>query len=336
MVACGGKVEETAETTEPTPESQEVNLYSHRHYDTDKELYKRFTEKTGIKVNVVKAKADQLIERLSVEGDESPADLLLTVDVGRLHKAKSMGLLQPVESEVLEANIPEHLHDSDHQWFSLTKRARVVVYNIDTVKPEELSTYEDLADPKWKGRILTRSSTNIYNQSLIASLIANNGEEATEAWAKGLVANFARNPKGNDRAQMRSVAAGEGDLAIVNTYYLGKLVDGDEADQEVAKKIAIFFPNQDGRGTHINVSGIGLTKSSKNKANAIKLMEFLSGEEAQKVFAQRNYEYPVKEGIASSELVAGWGEFKEDQLPLPQLGENGAAALQLADRAGWK
>ena len=255
--------ETQAEASKPQTSPGEVNVYSHRHYDTDKELFKKFEANTGIKVNVVKAKADQLIERLIAEAEHSPADLLLTTDIGRLYKAKSLNLLQACSSPILEQSISDNLRDVDNQWYALTKRARVIAYHQDRVKPEDLSTIEDLADPKWKGKILIRSSTNIYNQSLIASLIAHHGVEKTEAWAKGFVANFARNPKGSDRDQMRAVAAGEGDLAIVNTYYLGKLLAGDDADKAVASQIKIFFPNQKDRGTHINVSGVGLTRHAK-------------------------------------------------------------------------
>ncbi|MEM9445521.1 MAG: Fe(3+) ABC transporter substrate-binding protein [Verrucomicrobiota bacterium] len=316
--------------------AEEVNIYSHRHYDADKQLFEKFTETTGIKVNIVKAKADQLIERLLAEGEYSPADLLMTADIGRLHKARELKLLQAAESEYLKKNIPENLRDKDNQWFALTKRARVIAYHKDRVNPEDLSTIEALTDPKWKGKILIRSSTNIYNQSLIASMIAHHGVEKTEEWAKGFVANFARSPKGSDRDQMRAVVAGEGDLAIVNTYYLGILSNGDDKDKAVAEQIRIFFPNQGDRGTHVNVSGVGLTRYAKNKDNAIKLMDFLASAQAQSLFAQANFEYPVIDNIKSSELVESWGNFKEDTISLSQVGLYNEAAIKLSDRVGWE
>ncbi len=317
-------------------QEKEVNVYTHRHYDSDAKLFKQFTEETGIKVNVVKAKADQLMQRLKAEGKNSPADVLMTVDIGRLYKAKAEGILQPIQSEVLEKNIPSNLRDEDNNWFGLTQRGRVVVFHKDRVKAEELSTYEDLANPKWKERLLVRSSSNIYNQSLVASMIANSGEEKTLEWLKALVTNFARKPKGSDRDQMRAVAAGEADIAIVNTYYLGKLVHGNENDQEVAKQLKVFFPNQNTTGTHINISGAGVVKYSKNKDEAVKLLEFFAGEAAQKVFAQANYEYPVKEGVKSSELVSSWGNFKSDTVDLTKLGKYNKRAVMLMDIAGWK
>ncbi|MEM6820470.1 MAG: Fe(3+) ABC transporter substrate-binding protein [Verrucomicrobiota bacterium] len=317
-------------------EPGEVNVYSHRHYDSDKILFEQFTEQTGIKVNVVKAKADQLIERLKKEGENSPADVLMTVDVGRLTRAKDASLLQAFPDTGMLDNLPKHLVDEDSQWVALTKRARVVVYHKDRVEADELPDYEDLSDPKYQGRIITRSSTNIYNQSLIASILVHNGAEATETWANGLVSNFARDPKGNDRAQMRALAAGVADFAIVNTYYLGLLFAGPEVDKEIAAQLKIHFPNQSGRGTHINVSGAGITKSAKNIENAQKLISFLLSPTAQKIFAEVNYEYPILEGVEASRLVKSWGDFKEDTVSLNSVGAKGAEALKLADRAGWK
>lgn len=315
---------------------EEVNVYSHRHYESDEALFEEFTKETGIKVNVVKGGDDGLLERLKQEGDKSPADVLITADAMRLTRAKEMGLLQPIESEVLEEAIPAKFRDPEGEWYGLTKRARVIVYSKDRVKPEELSTYEELTDPKWKGRILTRSSSNAYNQSLIASQIAHHGEEKAEAWAKGLVENFARPPQGSDRDQVRAVAAGEGDLAIVNTYYMGILANGSDEDRAVAEKTAVFFPNQESTGTHVNISGGGVTRHAPHKENAVKLLEFLASDKAQKGFAEGTYEYPVKPGVDVAETVAAWGEFKEDDLPLEKIGEVGGNALQTADRAGWK
>lgn len=317
--------------------SEKINIYTHRHYDVDQQLFEQFTEATGIEVNVVKAKADQLIERLKSEGEGSPADLLFTVDIGRLHKAKTEGLLQPVDSPILEANIPSHLRDDDNHWFGLTKRARVIVYHKDRVDPSELSSYEALVDPKWQGRLVIRSSGNIYNQSLMASLIAANGAKASLEWAEGVVANMARRPKGNDRDQVKAIAAGLADIAVVNTYYIGLLLNSENPEEvEAGRQVKVFFPNQKDRGTHINVSGVGLTKGAPNAENAIKLIEFLSGPEAQQLFAEANYEYPVLPGVATADTVAQWGTFKEDKVPLSSLGEKNAEAVMLFDHAGWK
>ncbi|MEM0969622.1 MAG: extracellular solute-binding protein [Verrucomicrobiota bacterium] len=254
----------------------DLTLYSHRHYESDDALFQKFTEESGIKVNVVKAKADELIERLKAEGENSPADLFMTADAGNLQRAKSQGVLQTISSEVLDAAIPENLRDPDGEWYGITQRARVLVYAKDRNKPEDFSSYEDLADPKWRGQILVRSSSNIYNQSLMASIIAAHGEEKAEEWAAAVRKNMARPPQGSDRDQMRAVAAGLGDVAIVNTYYLGLLVNSDDPkDQEVGNSVAIFFPNQaeGDRGTHVNISGAGVTKYSKNVKEATQLLE---------------------------------------------------------------
>lgn len=318
-------------------EKQEVNVYTHRHYESDQELFKQFEEETGIKVNVINASADELIQKMSMEGEQSPADVLITVDAGRLERAKSQDLLQPIDSQVLENIIASHLKDADNHWFSLTKRARVIAYAKDRVNPEELSTYEDLASDKWDDKLLIRSSGNIYNQSLMASLIVHLGEEEAKIWAEAVVENMARSPQGNDRDQVKAVVAGEGDLAVVNTYYIGKLLNSDDPEEvKAGEQVGLFFPNQDGRGTHINVSGAGVAKYAPNKENAIKFIEFLVSEEAQKVFAHSNYEYPVNQAVAPAELLQEWGEFKEDTLNLSKLGENNKKAVILFDEAGWK
>lgn len=316
---------------------QEVNIYTHRHYAPDQELFAKFEKETGIKVNVVNASADELIMKMENEGAQSPADVLITVDAGRLQRAKEKGLLQAVNSEVLSKNVPTHLQDTDKQWFGLTKRARVIAYAKDRIDPSQFSTYEDLADPKWKGKILIRSSGNIYNQSLMASIIANLGEQSAFDWAASIVGNMAREPRGNDRDQMKAVIAGEGDLAIVNTYYLGKMLTSTDPEEvAVGEKIAVFFPNQGGRGTHINVSGAGVAKHSPNKDHAIKFIEYLSGAEAQKVFCSANFEYPVNPHVEISDLLKSWGTFKEDKLPLSKLGELNKEAVLTFDKSGWK
>ena len=246
-------------------ESKELNIYTHRHYEADQEIFNEFTKLTGIQVNVVSASADELLQKLELEGEGSPADILITVDAGRLYRAQEKGLLQPVESELLMSRIASNLRSPENYWFGLTYRARVLVYNKNSVDPSNLISYEDLMDPKWKGRIITRSSENIYNQSLLASIIANNGSEKAENWASSILSNMARPPKGNDRDQILAVASGEADVAIVNTYYLGILLnDANPEIQESAKRVGIFFPNQDDRGTHINISGAAVTKYAPN------------------------------------------------------------------------
>lgn len=315
----------------------EVNLYTNRHYDTDKLLLDKFEEQTDIQVNVLKGGSDELIEKITREGEDSSADLLITADAGRLHRAKSKGLLQPVENDTLFNNIPENLRDTENYWFGLTVRGRVIVYSEDRVDSSELSTYEDLTDDKWKDRILVRSSSNIYNQSLLASFIEIHGEEWATEWAAGVVENMARKPQGNDRAQATAIASGVGDIAIMNTYYLGKMLNSSNQEEvKVAKQLEIFFPSQETTGTHINVSGIGLTKHAKNKENAIKLMEYLSSVEAQEMFAQANYEYPVNPNVEPSELLSSWGEFKPQDINLSKLGEYNTKAYMIFNRVGWK
>lgn len=314
-----------------------VNVYSHRHYDVDQELYERFTELTGIEVNVVKAGADELIERLRSEGSASPADVLITVDAGRLQKAVDMNLLQVVKSEELDAAVPGHLRHPDGYWYGLTKRARVLAYSNDRVDRSELSTYEDLADPKWAGRIVVRSSSNIYNQSLMAAMIAANGVAAATEWAKALVNNMARKPEGSDRDQVKAVAAGLADIAIVNTYYLGKLLTSDDPDEVAAgRSVNLFFPNQNGRGAHINVSGAGVTAYAPHRDNAIRFIVFLTSVEAQERYAAGNFEYPVREDVAPADLVSSWGDFREDDVNLSVLGDLNIQAVIAFDKAGWK
>ena len=317
-------------------ENQEITLYTHRHYDTDKVVFEKFEEEYNIKVNVVKASADELIQKMESEGDQSPADLLITVDAGRLVRAKDKGLLQAANSEVLNQAIPAHLRDGENHWFGLTKRARIIAYDKNKVNPEELSTYEALTDPKWKGKILIRSSSNIYNQSLLASVIANASQEDAKNWASGLIQNFARVPKGNDRDQIKAILAGEGELAIVNTYYLGKLINSkDSLEIKAGNAVSVFFPNQNDRGAHINISGIGLAKNAPNKDNAIKFIEYLASKEVQEIFAETNYEYPVNPNANTSELLKSWGDFKEDNLPLSRLGELNKEAVIIFDEIEW-
>ncbi|MFT6845272.1 MAG: iron(III) transport system substrate-binding protein [Flavobacteriales bacterium] len=319
------------------PETKEVNVYTHRHYDVDQALFNAFTKKTGIAVNVIKASADELLVKLEQEGENSPADLLVTVDVSRLEKAKEKGLLQNISSTILQKNIPLELRDSAGSWFAQTIRGRVVVYNKETVSSEQLSTYEALTDQQWENKLLVRSSSNMYNQSLMASIIANNGSDSALAWAKGVVANMARDPKGNDRDQVKAIAAGEGDLAIINTYYLGKLLTSDNPEEvKAGEAVGIFFPNQDGRGAHINISGAGVTKYAPNKQNAVLLLEFLSEKEAQEKFAAANHEYPVNPTVAPTPILSSWGTFKADTKSLKEIYAFQAEAILLFDQAGWK
>ena len=315
----------------------EVNLYSARQEVLIKPLLDAFEARTGIVVNVVSGNADALLQRLKREGANSPADAMLSADAGRLARAKDAGLFRPVVSATLAANVPARFRDPDGTWYGLSMRARPIDYARDRVDPAELSTYEALAGGRWKGRVCVRSSSSVYNQSMLAAMIHHNGIEATEAWARGLVANFARTPQGGDRDQIRAVAAGECDVALVNTYYFARLAASSRAaDREAAAKVAIFWPDQAGRGTHVNVSGAGVTRSAKNVDAAISLIEFLSGDEAQRLYAEIVNEYPIKPGVPSSAIVAAWGKFKADDIALSVLGDNNAEAVRLADRAGWR
>ena len=319
------------------PISAQINLYTHRHYDSDKILFEKFTKETGIKINVIKGSADQLIQRMISEGKNSPADILLTVDAGRLHRAKEAGVLQSVNSKTIDKNVPSEMRDPDGFWYGLTVRARVIVYAKDRINSNELSTYEDLATAKWKGKIAIRSSGNIYNQSLMASLIEANGSRRALRWAIGIRKNMARAPRGNDRDQVRAVAAGLADIAVVNTYYLGILANSKEKkDRDVFNKVSVFFPNQNNRGTHINISGAGIAKYSKNKSDAIKFIEFLTSPEAQETFGKVNYEYPLFIENNKSDLLKSWGSFKADKQNLSILGIRNSEAVKLFDRADWK
>jgi iron(III) transport system substrate-binding protein len=321
----------------PALASGEVNIYSARKEDLIKPLLDDFSQQTGITVNLVTGKEEALLQRLQSEGANTPADVLLTVDAGRLATAREAGVLQAVQSGTLTARIPATYRDPEGYWYGLSVRARPILYARDRVKPEELSTYEKLADPQWKGRICVRSSDSVYNQSLVAGLISHHGEAKTEAWAKGLVANFARPPKGGDRDQIKAVAAGECDLTLANTYYLGGMVNSsDESERQAAAKVAVFWPNQQTTGVHVNVSGAGVTAHARNRDQAVQLLEFLASDAAQRWYADANNEYPVNPEIPPSATLAAWGEFKADTLNVAKLGELNAAAIRLMDRAGWK
>ena len=329
--------EAAGDTAVADPAANVVNVYSARHYPTDSQIYEEFTDETGIEVNLIEADADELIARIRSEGRNSPADVIVTVDAGRLWRAEQADLLASVESEVLEEAIPANLRHPEGEWFGLTQRVRAIVYNEDAVDPSELSTYEDLADPRWDDRICIRSSSNVYNQSLVASLIAANGPEATEEWATGLVENMARRPQGGDTDQILAVAAGECDLAVVNHYYLARLIGSDDpADREIAEQVGIFFPNQEGRGAHVNISGAGVVSTAPHPENAVRFIEFLTTPEAQEIFAQGNNEFPVVEGVPASEIAQSFGEFDADEVNVAVLGENNPEAVRIMDRAGWR
>ena len=318
--------------------ADEVNVYSARKENLIKPLLDKFSAETGIKTNLITAKADKLLTRMVNEGINTPADVLITTDAGRLYRAKQAGVLQKIESPIINKLVPSHLRDVDDQWVGLSLRSRVIFYAKDRVKPEQLSTYEDLAAPNWKKRICIRGSGNIYNQSMVASMIAATGEAATQDWAKGLVANLARKPKGGDRDQIKAAAAGQCDIAIANTYYYGKMLDNtkDASQVDAAKKMAVFWPNQNDRGAHVNVSGAGISKHAKNRENAVRLIEFLLNAESQNWYAGVNYEYPVVEDVSASDLVASWGDFKSDVVNLSRLGELNAQAVKIMDKAGWQ
>ena len=315
----------------------EVNVYSARKEKLIKPLLDRFTEQTGIQVNLVTGKADALLKRLRSEGRNSPADLLITTDAGRLYRAKQAGVIAPFRSNTLEAVVPASFRDPEGYWYGLTIRSRPIMYVKGRVDPARLSSYEALTDPQWKGRICIRSSGNIYNQSLVASLIAADGAEAAETWSRGLVSNFARPPRGGDRDQIKAAVAGVCDIAIANTYYLAGMLNSKDAEQRaIAGQIGVFWPNQRGRGAHVNVSGAALAASAPHRDEAIRLIEFLAGKEAQQWYAERNGEYPVRADVPVSDTLQQWGAFKMDPLNLARLGELNPQAVRIMDRAGWK
>ncbi|HMW78519.1 MAG TPA: Fe(3+) ABC transporter substrate-binding protein, partial [Rhodocyclaceae bacterium] len=319
-----------------TAEDNVLNLYSARHYQTDEALYENFTKQTGIKINRIEGKEDELLERIKNEGANSPADILLTVDAARLAKAHELGLFSPVSSKVLESRIPAHLRTED--WFSFSTRARVIVYNKTSVKAEQVSNYDDLANPALKGKVCSRSGSHPYNLSLMASVIANQGEAKAEAWAKGVVANFARAPKGGDTDQIKAVAAGECQVAISNTYYVARLLRSSKPEeQKLMEKVGVVWPNQSSSGTHINVSGAGVLKSAPHKPAAVKFLEYLASDEAQRYFADGNNEWPAVESVkVANPALDALGKFKADKLPVKNLAMYQAKAQMIFDRAGFK
>ena len=319
-------------------ETDTVNIYTTRQEVLIQPVLDAYRAATGAEVNVIFIK-EGLVERLKSEGANSPADVILTADVGYILEADEAGLLQPIDSEILEAAIPVNYRQSDGRWYGFSLRARPIMYSKERVDPSELSTYEELADPKWKGRICVRSSSNVYNQSLVSSMIVADGAEATETWAKGFVANFARDPDGGDRDQIVAVAAGECDIAIANTYYLGgMLTSTDNPEQKAAaQKVAVFWPNQAGRGVHVNVTGGGVAANAPHKDAAVRFLEFLTTEDAQRLFADVVNEYPIVVGIEPNETIAAFGAYTPDAVALEELGGNvRREAVEIMDRAGWK
>ena len=319
---------------------QEVNIYTSRHYDVDDILYAEFTKKTGIQVNVISGSGVALMERLKSEGKNSPGDVFFTVDAGNLANFQKGGFLQPITSQKIKDLVPEELRGVNDEWVAIAKRARVIFYNPESITQDEIDgiRYEELSEEKWRGRVVIRSSSNMYNQSLVSSLISNLGEETTEQWAKGLVKNMARNPQGNDRSQLMAVANGVADLAIANTYYVGIMLSGKGGDeqQKAAEKLKVAFPNQNDRGAHINISGGGILKYSPNKDNAEKFLEFLLSVEAQSHIVNNSFEYPVIEAVQPHPIIDNLGEFKMDNTSVSDFGKYNPIAVKLMDRAGWK
>jgi iron(III) transport system substrate-binding protein len=319
-------------------QDQVLNLYSSRHYQTDEALYTNFTKLTGIKINRIEGGEDPLIERIRNEGERSPADVLITVDAGRLWRAEQMGLFQPVKSATLDARIPANLREPSGLWYGFSTRARVIAYSKAAVKPGEIRNYEDLADPKWKGRVCMRSSTNVYNLSLLGALIDHMGEPKAEAWAKGVRANLALDPKGGDTDQLKAVAAGQCDVTISNQYYYARLLRSDKADErQIGEKLAIVFPNQSTWGTHVNISGAGVMKNAPHREAAIKFLEYLASDDAQRYFADGNNEWPVVAGVkVDNPVLKSMGEFKRDSLNVATLGKNQPESQKVYDRVAWK
>jgi iron(III) transport system substrate-binding protein len=319
-------------------QEQVLNLYSSRHYQTDEALYADFTRQTGIKINRIEAGEDPLIERIRNEGERSPADVLVTVDAGRLWRAEQLGLFQPVKSATLESRIPESYREPGGRWFGFSLRARLIAYNKAKVRPGEIRTYEELADPKWKGRVCMRSSTSIYNLSLMGALIDHLGEQKAEAWAKGVHANLAQEPRGGDTDQLKAVAAGACDVTVSNQYYYARFARSDKADEkQIAERIGVVFPNQASWGAHVNISGAGVLKNAPHREAAIKFLEYLASDEAQRYFADGNNEWPVVAGVkVENPVLNAFGDFKRDRLNVAVLGRNQPSAQKIYDRVAWK
>jgi len=343
LAACGDRsatqtpAQTPAARPQPNPAAGVVNLYTARHYDSDQILYDGFTRATGVRVNRIESRPDLLIERMRTEGAQSPADVVLMADAGALWRAEDAGLLQGVRSEALESRVPAALRHPEGRWFGFARRARVVAYDTARVRPEEVATYEQLAGPRFRGRLCVRSSDNVYNQSLVAALIERWGAERTAAWARGIVANMARPPQGGDTEQIRAVAAGACQVALTNSYYFLRLATSeDAADQAIAGRLALSFPDQQGQGAHVNISGGGVAANAPNRANAIRFLEYLTTPEAQAVFARANNEFPVIDGVPMPEPVARASNFRADPTPVTVYGRRQAEAQRLLDDAGWR
>jgi iron(III) transport system substrate-binding protein len=319
-------------------DNKTLNLYSSRHYQTDEALYSNFTKQTGIKINRIEAGEDALIERIRNEGARSPADVLITVDAGRLWRAEQLGFFQPVKSAALDARIPASLREPGGLWFGFSLRARLIAYNKAKVKATEVPTYESLAEPKWKGRICMRSSTNMYNLSLMSAMIDHLGEAKAQAWAQAVRDNLAREPKGGDTDQLKSVAAGECDVTITNQYYYARLLrSGKPEEREIAEKVGVTFPNQASWGTHVNISGAGVMKNAPNRDAAVKFLEYLASDDAQRYFADGNNEWPVVAGVkVDNPVLVSFGPFRQDALNVAVLGRNQPDAQKIYDRVAWK
>lgn len=315
-----------------------LNLYTARHYQTDESLYNNFTRQTGIKINRIEGQEDPLLERIRNEGANSPADVFITVDIGRLWRAQQAGVFAPVKSKVLESRIPANYRDPAGEWFGFSARARVIAYNKTAVKAGDITRYEDLADPKWKGKVCTRSSGHVYNLSLVSSLIAHDGEARTEAWARGVAGNLARAPKGGDTDQLKAVAAGECDVAISNTYYIARLLKSTKPeDKAVADKLGVLWPNQSSQGVHMNISGGGMLRHAPNKEAAVKFLEYLASDEAQAYFADGNNEWPVVPSVKiANAALESLGTFKADKINVAELGKYQPEAQKLVDKAGFR
>ncbi len=312
---------------------KEVNIYSARHYDVDKEIYENFEKETGIKVNIIEGKPGELLERIKREGENTKADLFITADMANLYQGIDSNLSEGIASELVNKNVPSNLRGENNEWVALTQRARIIAYDKSKVSPQELSTYEDLISDKWKDRILVRSSDSSYNQSLLASFIEEKGYDWSENWAKGIVSNFARQPEGNDRDQAKGIASGIGDIAILNSYYLGRMANSsDKEEVKVYEKLGVFFPED----THVNISGVLMIKYSKNKDNAVKLVEYLTSEYAQKKFTDANYEYPSNPSVPANPLLLSWGTFKRQEVSLEKVGEFNKKAIEIFNKVGWK
>ncbi len=321
---------------QPVFAQDELNIYSARKEAYIKPLLNQFAAQRNVTINLVTSKADALIQRLVSEGKNTPADVLITVDAGRLYRAKEAGILRAVNDTEISRLVPEPYRDSEGFWYGLSLRVRAIVFHKERVAEQDLSSYEQLSSEQWKNRICIRSSGNIYNQSLMASMIAHHGVEAMNLWTPDFVSNFARKPQGGDRDQIKAVAAGQCDIAVVNSYYLGKMLSGTDDEKSAASQVKIFWPNQDDRGVHVNISGVGITAHAKHSALAKELVKFLLADESQQWYGDVNLEYPIRKDIPKNELLTQWGSFKADSLHLEELGKLNTVAVQVMDRAEWR